>query len=257
MNKKIKIFDVDVDLLNMNETISKITKAVETHQQIEHVGINSSKVVQIKSDPALRAIVQHSDMVNVDGYSMVKAIKWVGGEDVQRVTGIDTMIQLLKVAEKRGFSVYFLGAKESVIQKMIKKVEHDYPDLKIAGYRNGYFSVGDEEEIIASINSSQADLLFVGITSPFKEFFINRHKSELSPSLLMGVGGSFDVISGEISRAPKFMQHHGLEWLYRLSREPGRLFKRYTMDNLKFFKLLILEQKKHKIGKGMYREEKN
>lgn len=266
MDKKIRIFDVNVDLLNMDETLRKITSAVKQHHQIEHVGMNSSKAVQIEEDPKLKKIVQDADMVNVDGMSMVKAVKWVRGTSVQRVTGIDTMIKLMKVAEREGFSVYFLGTKQAILEEMVGKLQKEYPKLKIAGYRNGYFKKNDEKEVVAEINNSGADMLFVGITSPFKEFFINRNKEALTPSLLMGVGGSFDVISGEISRAPEFMQNHGLEWMYRLSQEPKRLIKRYTVDNVTFLKMLIKEKRKfhrqqsthtdHNM-KGMYHEEQN
>lgn len=246
MKTKVDMFDVQVDTLSMDETLAKIVRAIKNHEQIEHVGINSSKVVQMQEDPELKKIVQQASMISIDGFSMVKAINWVYGIHPERVTGIDMMVKLLKIAEDNGFSVYFLGTKQVILDRMLENIHQQYPNLKVAGARNGYFKREDEDEIIEDINASQADILFVGITSPFKEYFINRHKQALTPSLLMGVGGSFDVISGEIDRAPEFMQKHGLEWLFRFSKEPKRLFKRYTVDNMQFMRLLIEQKNKQR-----------
>lgn len=245
MKTKVAIFDVQVDVLSMNETLAKVVQAIKNHEQIEHVGINSSKVVQMQADPKLKKIVQQASMISIDGFSMVKAIHWVYGIKPERVTGIDMMVRLLKIAEDNGFSVYFLGTKQIILDRMLTNIRQQYPLLKVAGARNGYFKRAGEAKIIEAINASQADILFVGITSPFKEYFINRHKKALTPSLLMGVGGSFDVLSGEIERAPEFMQKHGLEWLFRFSKEPKRLFKRYTIDNIQFMRLLIKQKNQH------------
>lgn len=141
------------------------------------------------------------------------------------------------------FSVYLLGATDEVVSKTAAIVRALYPDLNIAGYHNGYFWE-DEEAMVKKIRTSGAQLLFVAITSPKKENFINQWKDHLGVNFVMGVGGTFDVISGKVKRAPLWMQKHGLEWLYRVIQEPRRMWMRYLTTNTKFAWLLIKEKYK-------------
>lgn len=242
MKSKINIFGISIDNLTLEETVEEIIQRVKKNEKIEHVGVNSSKIVLCEQNPSLKKIVQKADMVNADGYSMVKACKWLRSECIERVTGIDTMESLLAKAETEGFGVFFLGAKQSVLDDMLNKFKTRYPNLKVLGAHNGYFKKEDEQEVVDQINACKPELLFVGITSPYKEEFINRYKDELDVNLLMGVGGSFDVLAGHVKRAPKWMQQVGLEWFYRFSQEPKRLFKRYFVDNFTFLSLMMKER---------------
>lgn len=244
MSHKINIFDISIDSLTLEETVEEIIYRIKKGEVIEHVAVNSNKIVLCEKKPELKKIVQKADIVIADGFSMVKACKWIKKESIERVTGIDTMQSLLQRAETEGLGVYFLGAKQNVLDDMIVNLKIKYPKLKILGAQNGYFDRDKEEQVVAQINKYQPELLFVGITSPYKEEFINRHKGELQANLLMGVGGSFDVLSGHVKRAPKWMQQIGLEWFFRFLQEPTRLFKRYFVDNIRFFNLMLKEKKR-------------
>jgi len=155
----------------------------------------------------------------------------------ERITGIDLMFGLLKRASEKNYSAYFLGAKSQVVEKVVEVVKKTYPDLRIAGYSDGYFSESEEYNVAEDINKSSADILFVAISSPKKEIFLKKWRSSINVPVCHGVGGSFDIIAGVTKRAPMWMQKVGLEWLYRLIQEPRRMWKRYLVTNVIFIKL--------------------
>ena len=158
---------------------------------------------------------------------------------VHRVTGIDLFEEMVRVASKEGYRVYYLGACEEVVKKVIDIHQKQYPNLQIAGYSNGYFNQEDCSKIIEDIRLSQSDMLFAAFPSPSKELWLDKHKYAMNVPLLIGVGGSFDVLSGKIKRAPTWLQKMGLEWFYRWLAEPRRLFKRYFLGNIQFLLYVI------------------
>lgn len=234
----------------MDETIARISQAIEEKRQIHHTVINAGKVVAMQEDPVLRSSVVSSDLINADGMAVVWAIRFLGHKIPERVTGIDLMFRLIRLAQQNGYKCFFLGAKEDVIERVVARVSHDYSPSVIAGYRNGYFSGQDEPFIATQIAESRARILFVAITSPKKENFLAKHKSVLgNVNFIMGVGGSFDVLAGVTRRAPVWMQSLGFEWLYRLMQEPGRMWKRYLIGNSRFI-LLVLKARLGMIPKN-------
>ena len=229
-----------VHRLPNEETVEEMIERIQRNEVIEHVGVNSNKVVLSHRDAEIKKIIQQADMVSADGYSVVRACRWLKKKDIDRVTGIDTMMALLKEAEELELTVYFLGTKEAILNKLLEVLKQQYPKLKIAGAQHGYFK--DEQEVVKEIADCQPQMLFIGMTSPYKEAFVNKYKKELNANLIMGVGGSFDVLAGEISRAPAWMQRNGLEWLHRFMKEPQRLYKRYIFENVYFIYLLVQEK---------------
>lgn len=165
------------------------------------------------------------------------AAKKLGVPLKERVTGIDLFQRLVKVADQKGYGVYLFGAKEEVVTKVKEIFEERYPNIRIVGYRNGYFTEADEPQIVADMAASGADMMFVAFSSPKKEYWVRKYLDEMGIPFVMGVGGSFDVVAGVTDRAPKWMQNHGLEWFYRFIQEPGRLWKRYIVGNVKFVAL--------------------
>ena len=151
------------------------------------------------------------------------------------------MQKLLTLAERKNYRVFFLGATEDVIRRAVDKIKKLFPKLMIAGYRNGYWSEKEEESVVNTIKHSSPDILFVGISSPKKEYFLNTYISKMNVPFSMGVGGSFDVIAGKKSRAPLLLQKCGLEWFWRLMQEPRRMWKRYLIGNVIFIWLVIKE----------------
>ena len=135
------------------------------------------------------------------------------------------------LAAKHGHTVFLLGAKEEVVQDAAARLQTRYPGLKIVGVRNGYFNAEEERAIVAQIAQVKPDILFVALGIPKQEQFIDNHRAELGVPVMIGIGGSLDVISGHLRRAPHWMQHTGLEWLYRLYQEPTRLPRMIALPN--------------------------
>ena len=240
MKSRVDIIGIPLDNISMSETLNRIDKAIVFNKQIHHCVINAGKVVKIRSDKKLQESVINSDIINADGMSIVWAARLLGHEIKERVAGIDLMDNLVGLAHEKKYKCFFLGAKEQVVKKIVDHYSEKYSNQVIAGYRNGYFENDQEKIIIDQIIKSRANLLFVAMTSPKKEIFLNKYKIELkSVNLIMGVGGSFDVISGKVKRAPLFMQKIGLEWFYRFIQEPRRMWRRYLIGNLIFIIIIF------------------
>jgi N-acetylglucosaminyldiphosphoundecaprenol N-acetyl-beta-D-mannosaminyltransferase len=157
------------------------------------------------------------------------------------VRGVGLFLSLIPKFEQWGAPVYFLGAREEILQALVERVKRDYPALRIAGARNGYFQAADEDEIAAGIKASGAAVLFVAMGSPRQEFFVEKYRNKMGVRVAMGVGGSFDVLAGLKQDAPAWT-HHGLEWLYRLWLDPKNLLKRYLRVH-PWFVWQVLRQK--------------
>lgn len=218
----------------MEQTIAEVEKIIKGGRPTQHVVINASKVNLMNENEELRKIVNSCPLINADGASILWAAKELGVPLTERVTGIDLFMNLVRVAAEKGYRIYLFGAKEEVVQKVREIFLEQYPQLQIAGIRNGYFKEEDEPEIVADMAKSGADMMFVAFSSPKKEFWVNKYLNDLHIPFVMGVGGSFDVVAGITDRAPKWMQDHGLEWFYRFIQEPTRLWKRYIIGNGKF-----------------------
>ncbi|MCY1438840.1 N-acetylglucosaminyldiphosphoundecaprenol N-acetyl-beta-D-mannosaminyltransferase [compost metagenome] len=195
----------------------------------------------MRDDAQLNESVRSCDIINIDGMGVVLGARFLGHQVHERVAGVDLFHELLAMSAREGLSVFLLGAKDEVVAATAEKVQALYPDLKIAGYHHGYFW-DDEAAMVEKVRVSGAQLLFVAITSPKKENFINHWRDQLGVTFVMGVGGTFDVVAGKVKRAPLWMQKYGLEWLYRVIQEPGRMWKRYLTTNSKFAWLLVREK---------------
>ena len=240
---RIEMLNTYVDNYSMSETLDFIAEGIDSKRQIHHVVVNAGKIVALQEDLELRRSVNESDLINADGQAVVWASRVLGKPIVERVAGIDLMEELVEMAHKKKYKIFFFGAKEEIVGRVVQIYSERYsPDL-IAGYRNGYFDKQDEKSIAQSISDSGAQLLFVAISSPTKENFLYQNKELLTGlNFIMGVGGSFDVVAGKVKRAPLWMQKMGLEWFFRFLQEPGRMWKRYLVGNTKFVYLVIRER---------------
>lgn len=224
----------------MTETLDIAENAIKEQKQIVYADVNADKIVTLQHDKLIQDYFKEATIVNADGQAIIWSAKLFGHQLKERVTGVDLMQKLVELSAKNNHKVYFLGAKEEVISTLVKKYETIYGKDIIAGYRNGYFNQEDEIQIVEDIKNSKANILLVAITSPKKEIFLHTHKKALKDiNFIMGVGGSFDVHAGFIQRAPIWMQKSGLEWLFRIYQEPGRMWKRYLVSNTKFIILLL------------------
>lgn len=244
--KKIRLFNVNFDALTMNETVQLIEKKIKKKEPTHLLGVNADKINEMDNNEKLRQSISRAHIINADGASVIIASKILKRPLPERVAGIDLMQELLTLANSKGYSVYFLGAKKNIVEKMIKKIEIKYRNLNIYGYRDGYFKKDQWSSISEDIKEKSPDLVFIGITSPTKEYLIDFFLDKDIPTVFMGVGGSFDVLSGEIKRAPELIQKLNMEWVYRVIQEPKRLFKRYFFGNIYFLMKLKEEIKKNK-----------
>jgi N-acetylglucosaminyldiphosphoundecaprenol N-acetyl-beta-D-mannosaminyltransferase len=206
-----------------------------------HVVVNVAKIINMRIDKQLRNSILNSDIINIDGMGVVWGARFLGHKVPERVTGIDLFLELLSLSEKNRYPIFLLGARQSVLEDTAAEIKKRYPELSIAGFHHGYFW-GEERAIISKINESGARLLFLAISSPMKENFIQCWSEHLNVDFVMGAGGAFDVVSGRVQRAPRWMQGIGLEWLYRTLQEPARMWKRYTVTNIHFLFLLLVEK---------------
>ena len=240
MNKRINFLDIPIDVLTMNETLYRVELAIKNQEHLHHTVVNAGKIVLMQNNKELRRSVIDADLINADGQSVVWAAQLLGKDIPERVSGIDLMEKLVSISHENKYKCYFLGATEEVVSKVVEIYRDQYSEDIIAGYRNGYFDKDEELQISKEIAASGANILFVAITSPKKEIFLNTYKEELQEvNFIMGVGGSFDVISGKVRRAPLWMQNSGLEWFFRVLQEPKRMWKRYLVGNTKFIFLVL------------------
>lgn len=240
---KINFLGIPVDSHTMEETIARIDQGIQAGEHINHVVINAGKVVSMMKDKDLYNSVLACDIINADGQSIVWAARFLGQKLPERVAGADLMQELISLSHSRNYKCFFLGAKESVVRKVVEKYSSIYGPEIIAGYRNGYFSENEEPEVAMQIAESGAQILFVAMSSPKKEKFLYKYNDTLKDvNFTMGVGGTFDIIAGITKRAPKWMQDMGMEWFARLTQEPGRMWKRYLVGNTMFILLVVREK---------------
>ncbi|WP_322059852.1 WecB/TagA/CpsF family glycosyltransferase [Paraburkholderia sp. J63] len=217
----------------MDETVAWIADRIERRVFTQHVVVNVAKLVHMQTDKELALSVKNCDIINVDGMGVVWGARMLGQPVPERVAGVDLFGKLIEMASSGGLPIYLLGATDAVVEKTAEILAERHPELLLAGFSNGYFW-DDEGAVVDKIRQSGARLLFVAISSPKKEIFINRWKDELGVDFVMGVGGTFDVIAGKVRRAPEWMQRSGLEWFYRVTQEPRRMWKRYFLTNIRF-----------------------
>ena len=239
--KRIEFLGSPMDVATMEETVSYIEQRVSAGGFLQHVVVNVAKLVNMQKDPQLAESVKSCDVINIDGMGVVWGARFLGHRVPQRVAGVDLFHNLLAMSERNNFPIFLLGATDDVVKKTVAKSYELYPNLNIAGFNDGYFW-DDEEALVNKIAQSGAKLLFVAITSPKKENFINKWQDKLGVDFVMGVGGTFDVVAGKVNRAPLWMQNSGLEWFYRVLQEPRRMWKRYLVTNSKFAWLLLKEK---------------
>ena len=243
MPQRIHILNTKIDNYSMQETLQIVDKSIQQKEQLHHTVVNAGKIVAMQKDEALRESVNEADLINADGQAVIWASKILNKPLKERVAGIDLFENLVKLANQKEYSVYLLGAKQDVVETVANNFKQNYNPKIIAGYRNGYFSAAEEKQIVEKIVASKANMLFVAMSSPKKEIFLHKHREALKAvNFIMGVGGSFDVLSGKTKRAPLWMQNSGLEWFYRFAQEPKRMWKRYLVGNTKFI-LLVLKEK--------------
>jgi len=235
---KETILGVSVNTESYDELIPKLFKNIERQEKALIVAINPEKLMKAKDDPELKALLNRAEYQIPDGIGVIIASKLKKGNVTSRVTGIDMMDHIVQEAAATQKSIFLYGAKPGVAAEAAAKLIETYPALLIAGTQDGYES--DNNKVLHIINEAKPDILFVAMGSPKQEQWIEAHRNDLHPYLYQGVGGSFDVLAGNVERAPAVFQKFGAEWLYRLIKEPSRIKRQM---NLPKFLLEVLSGK--------------
>lgn len=230
------MFGVNINAIDVPKFISEILEDIKSEKQRCIVAINPEKLMIAREDVKLKSLLNSFDYKVPDGMGVVLASKIKKGCIKNRFTGIDCMDIICNQSRTINAKIFLYGAKPNVVNNAKIKLEAKYPGINIVGVLDGYQE--DNDSIIDIINKSKADILFVALGSPKQEYWIENNKNKLNVKILQGVGGSFDVISGKVKRAPKWMQRIGLEWFYRLIKQPNRVWRQLAI--VKFLYLVIV-----------------
>lgn len=226
MKNSIKILGVPVHPWTMADTVAELERRLLAKEQTFVVTANAEIIMMCNEDAAYKQIVsENAEIVLPDGAGAVWAGRHLGHEVPERVAGFDLYCNLLKLAGEQGYKLYFFGGAPGVAEAAKEKAEEWHPGIQVVGCRNGYFKEADEAQIIEDINASGAQMLFVALGAPKQEKWLAKYRAELKPHILMGIGGSFDVLAGKMERAPKWMQDASLEWAFRLYKQPSRFMR--------------------------------
>jgi N-acetylglucosaminyldiphosphoundecaprenol N-acetyl-beta-D-mannosaminyltransferase len=229
-----------VDSLDIEEAVRRVDSFVRTGAFHHVVAINANKLWLAEQHPDLKKIMWKAELV-IPEYAVVWGCRKLRRPVKGHVGGVMLLKALMPHLEKERIPAFFLGAKQSVFERMKSQLASTHPRLVIAGMRSGYFEMSVEQQIVQQINDSGAEILFVAMGTPRQEFWIERHRQDLRVKVAMGVGGSFDVLAGIKKDAPQWVRYGG-EWLYRLVQDPGNLWKRYLTTNPWFVYRVLRER---------------
>lgn len=215
-----KLFGLDI----YTKGSENLLKDLNTREDKIHIISGNAEVLKypLKSKSTFDLFNNSKNYIIPDGISVCIPLK-SKKIDVKKITGIDFMKILMKYYEEKGKSVYFLGAKEDVLKEMESKIKVEYPKLKISGSHHGYIDIDNCDDVLNEIKLKSPDAIFVAMGTPMQENFIFKYMDELPANLYMGVGGTFDVLSGKVSRCPKWVSDIGFEWLYRMIKDPSKV----------------------------------
>lgn len=233
------VFGVKIDNVNREESLQIAERFLGEDRFHYIVTLNPEGVIIAQEDPDFMSIINHADLVVADGSWLLKAVRFLGYNLKERVAGIDLLLDILGLCRNKDLSVYLLGAREDIILNAKRNLEAMFSGIRIVGFHSGYFDKEEEIRILEEIERLGPHFLVVGMGMPKQELWISRHK-DLPVRLAIGVGGSFDVLSGTIPRAPHWLQALGLEWLYRVLKDPKRI-KRLSF--IPKFLILVLKSR--------------
>ena len=238
---KVELLGVPIDALDLADMLELIAGYAARKQPCHVITANPEFLYNAGFDPALLALARRAAVVTADGIGVVWASKMAGVPVPGRVTGIDLMVGLVERAALENRSVYLLGAAPGVAEEAAARLSRDFPGFRLAGTWHGYFTAAEEAAVADRVRAAQPDLLFAALGAPKQEWWIDRYLPTLGPVTAIGVGGSFDVLSGRVNRAPAWVQRIHCEWLYRLLKDPGRWRRQAVLPR---FAWLVLKKYK-------------
>ena len=240
---KVKLLNTEVHNLTMDEAVQRIEQLILSKEPSYVVTPNVDHIVKLETDMEFQEVYKEADLILVDGMPLVWLSNLTETKIKEKVSGSDLFPEVCNLAAQKGYKLFLLGAAQGVAAKAAINLKNKYKGLEIVGtYSPSYGFEKDEneiKEIIEMINKVKPDILAVGLGAPKQEKFLYKYKKDLNVPVSLAIGASIDFEAGNITRAPKWMQKCGLEWFYRLCKEPKRMFKRYIIDDLKIIKIFI------------------
>lgn len=236
---------IPVDVVTYNCIIKELPKIFDSREQIYLTSINPQVVSFASKYPDILSYIEESDYRLPDGIGIVTFSKVLGGQIKERVTGIELMELFIKYASKQNKKIFLFGSRNNIVKQAKKNIKKEY-NVKNCEYLDGYSCLSNDK-IIQLINDSQPDFLFVGLGFPLQEKWIAKNKGKIKAQVILDVGGSFDVFSGEVKRAPQFYRDYHLEWLYRSLQRPKRLVR---IIEIPIFVYLVLAKRKYRLKNG-------
>ncbi|MEK6455942.1 WecB/TagA/CpsF family glycosyltransferase [Caldifermentibacillus hisashii] len=219
--RTVTIMNVPFIHINQESFVKLLAERIEKKEKTFVVTANPEILMKANEEPDFMQLIQQATYITADGIGIVKAAKLLNDPLPGRVTGYDTMMQLLKIANEKHYRIYLLGAKRETIDKTVANLHHQFPNIQIVGYHDGYFD-WENNTIAKEVAALKPDMTFVALGVPKQEKWIAENYHHFTHGLFMGIGGSFDVIAGTVKRAPEIWQKLNLEWFYRLIKQPTR-----------------------------------
>jgi exopolysaccharide biosynthesis WecB/TagA/CpsF family protein len=229
MLKSIRLLEVPVAMLSPKEALIEIERLYIAAVPALVAYVNAHTLNLATRDIEYRHVLQKADLVLNDGVGVSLAARFQGRRFPANLNGSDFNPEIVRLAAERGWPIFFLGARPGVAEKTAEHFENRFPSLTVAGYHDGYFE--DESAVVAEVAESGAGVLMVALGNPKQELFLSRHLGATGARLGVGVGAFFDFTVGSVARAPLWMNRAGIEWVYRLAQEPGRMWRRYIVGN--------------------------
>jgi len=235
--RRVDVLGVGVSAIDMPMAVAEISRWVREREKHYVCVTGVHGVMESRRDPSLQLIHNESGLTTPDGMPMVWAGRWAGARWMRRVYGPDLMLAVCETAQTEGWKSFFYGGRAGVAERLVERLRGRFPNLAVAGTYAPPFrplSREEDENVIELINAAKPDLVWVGLSTPKQERWMAEHVVRLEAPVLLGVGAAFDIHAGTLPQAPRWMQRTGLEWLYRLVREPRRLWRRYLSNNPRF-----------------------
>ncbi|MDB5078049.1 MAG: anti-sigma-factor antagonist and glycosyl transferase [Chloroflexi bacterium] len=244
MRTQLDLLGTLIDCVDAPQALSQIDDFVRSGRFHQVVTVNVDFLRLASKDRGFQNLVNNADLVLADGMPLVWASRRRSTPLPCRVTGIDMILSCAQLAASRGYSIFLLGAAPGVAREAGEVLQQRFPGLRIAGtYSPPTTEPADQEQCVRMVRAAQPDMLFVAFGAPKQDEWICQHQDRLDVPVCMGVGGSFDMLTGNVRRAPLWIQRRGLEWLYRLVQEPRRLWKRYIVHDLPVFARLMFQSR--------------
>ncbi len=237
---RVKISDIFIDNLEWGRVANVVEEFIRSQKGHQIITANSLMVNSVERDPQLKGAFHNAGLVLADSIGIVWASEFLGYGKLARIPGIELMLKFCQLAASRGYSIYLLGSREFILKKAGENLRKKFPGLRIVGVHHGYFTEGEHDRILREIKNLKPHFLFVGIGTPRGEKWIYQNLEELNVPVCMGIGGSLDVISGRLRRAPRWLYQRGFEWTYRLFQEPWRVVR---LPGLLSFVWKVIKQK--------------